>query len=187
MALDGVVHAPGRAVGLVDSDPAIEHIHGVAEHLAVAEIRHVAVVVDPIRPHHGIQQTQRLARLRRLRRVGYRGLPIEALFERPQGAAGADVVLTKHLLDRDQVIVQQALQLADDGTIVNGVAVTKHRLQTNDVIRFARYSFRIEYIVDADTPSATSRPPRSSPPRASRRSSWRESRRWTRASERRST
>jgi serine phosphatase RsbU (regulator of sigma subunit) len=31
-----------------------------------------------------------------------------------------------------------------NGTIVNGVAVTKHRLELNDVIRFGRYAFRIE-------------------------------------------
>ncbi|MDF2692866.1 MAG: hypothetical protein K0S65_1249 [Labilithrix sp.] len=39
-----------------------------------------------------------------------------------------------------------------NGTIVNGVAVSKHKLQPNDIIRFARYAFRIEHIVDADTP-----------------------------------
>lgn len=31
-----------------------------------------------------------------------------------------------------------------NGTLVNGVSVTKHRLQVNDVIRFGRYTFRIE-------------------------------------------
>lgn len=40
-----------------------------------------------------------------------------------------------------------------NGTIVNGVAVSKHKLQPNDVIRFARYTFRIEHIVDAETPA----------------------------------
>ncbi|MBN9161729.1 MAG: hypothetical protein BGO98_24930 [Myxococcales bacterium 68-20] len=39
-----------------------------------------------------------------------------------------------------------------NGTIVNGVAVSKHKLQPDDIIRFARYAFRIEHIVDADTP-----------------------------------
>lgn len=31
-----------------------------------------------------------------------------------------------------------------NGTVVNGVVVTKHRLELNDVIRFGRYVFRIE-------------------------------------------
>jgi serine phosphatase RsbU (regulator of sigma subunit) len=31
-----------------------------------------------------------------------------------------------------------------NGTVVNGVVVTKHRLEINDVIRFGRYAFRIE-------------------------------------------
>ncbi len=40
-----------------------------------------------------------------------------------------------------------------NGTIVNGVAVSKHKLQPDDIIRFARYAFRIDHIVDADTPA----------------------------------
>jgi phosphoserine phosphatase RsbU/P len=31
-----------------------------------------------------------------------------------------------------------------NGTLVNGVAVTKHKLQPNDVVRFGRYAFRVE-------------------------------------------
>src|SRR5262249_44454585 len=31
-----------------------------------------------------------------------------------------------------------------NGSIVNGLSLTKHRLQLNDVIRFGRYAFRID-------------------------------------------
>jgi serine phosphatase RsbU (regulator of sigma subunit) len=40
-----------------------------------------------------------------------------------------------------------------NGTIVNGVSVTKHRLQPNDVIRFGRYAFRIDLAPEGE-PSA---------------------------------
>jgi pSer/pThr/pTyr-binding forkhead associated (FHA) protein len=40
-----------------------------------------------------------------------------------------------------------------NGTIVNGVAVTKHKLAPDDVVRFGRYAFRIE-IVAAEQPLA---------------------------------
>lgn len=36
-----------------------------------------------------------------------------------------------------------------NGTIVNGVGVTRHKLQLGDIIRFGRYAFRIEHLADA--------------------------------------
>lgn len=52
-----------------------------------------------------------------------------------------------------------------NGTIVNGIGITRHRLQPNDLIRFGRYTFRIEespagesvapYAVEAPTLVAT--------------------------------
>ncbi len=37
-----------------------------------------------------------------------------------------------------------------NGTLVNGIVVTKHKLQPNDVVRFGRYAFRVELGPEGD-------------------------------------
>ncbi len=56
VALNGIKHPARPAVGLIDADPPIQRIHRIAEDLAEAEIGHMAVVVHPFRPHHGVEQ-----------------------------------------------------------------------------------------------------------------------------------
>ena len=113
MCFDGVHRPSGSAVPVIDARVPEERVGGIAEHLQVARIGHVTVVVDPLGPHVGLQQSQRLLGGGDTRAgAGSRGF-VQTFLERPQGGAGADVVGLQHLLDRDQVVVPQSLQLAD--------------------------------------------------------------------------
>jgi hypothetical protein len=77
----------------------------------------VAVVVDPLRPHHGVEARQPQRRRGLPPRLGPRGfgarILVEPLLELAQRRARADVELAQHLLDGDQIVVAQALELAD--------------------------------------------------------------------------
>ena len=58
VAFDGVEHPASLAEGIVDSDAGDTGVHGLAEHVAVREVGHMAVVVDPLRPHRGLVPRQ---------------------------------------------------------------------------------------------------------------------------------
>ena len=62
VAFDGVVHPAALAEGIVDPYLTIQTVHGLAEHVPVQEVGHVAVVVDPLRSHHRLVMRRRRSR-----------------------------------------------------------------------------------------------------------------------------
>ena len=128
VGLDGIHGAAGPAVGVVDAGVAEQGIGRIAKYLQVARVGHVAVVVDPLRPHPGLEHAQRLA-------IGPPGTEcgpcrpacvlVQPLFQCAQRGTGADVVLLQYLLDSDQIVIAQPLELADR-------AAGRLRLRTGD-------------------------------------------------------
>ncbi len=115
MRLDRVHGATRAPIGIIHTDRAPQHIGRIAKHLHVARIGHVAVVINPLRPDLGFHQPQSGGSIigGNPRPRSGRMLLIQALFERPQSSASADVVLPQDLLDGHEIVIPKPLQLAD--------------------------------------------------------------------------
>src|SRR6185312_7300617 len=113
VGLDRVQGASRTAIGIVNTDGSEQSVGSVTKHLQITGIRHVTVVVDPFRPHLGVHQAQRTPAMSRAIPRCRSILLVQALLDRSQRSAGANVVLPQNLLDRDEVVVPKSLELAD--------------------------------------------------------------------------
>src|SRR5580658_10495580 len=137
VCFDAVQRAPGLAVGSIDADIPENRIGRIAKYLQITRIGHVSVVVDPLRPHLGLEQPQRLTTFRargsRIPRgvealtCGGGGGFIQALLERAQGSARADVEVLQHMLDSDQVVVPQTIE-SSSSPVVATPSLTRCRI-----------------------------------------------------------
>jgi hypothetical protein len=113
LGLHGVVAAARGHVGGVDSDVAKQRVRGFAEHLEVAALGGVAVVIDPLGKHSCPVEAQRCVEVVAVRRRrGVEGVEERALVI-VEHSARPDAVRAQRLHHRDEAVVAHLLQLTD--------------------------------------------------------------------------